>query len=66
MKRYAIVSGDEVVNVAIADYPLGENWIESDEAGIGWKHKDGKLTPQPEQASTDGGSGGGPVEPPGP
>ena len=46
--KYAILQGDVVINVAVADEPLDSNWIEAHDASIGdvW---DGEkfLTPGP-------------------
>jgi hypothetical protein len=35
-KTFAIVENGKVVNIAVADEPLTDNWIESSVAGIGW------------------------------
>lgn len=45
--RYAIVINGVVDNVAEADTPLSENWIQSDTAGIGWRLEDGELVSPP-------------------
>jgi len=34
--KYAIIELGKVVNVAIADAPLGPNWVQHDAAAIGW------------------------------
>jgi hypothetical protein len=40
IKNYAIVENGVVVNIAVSEYPLADNWHES-EAQIGWTY-DGK------------------------
>lgn len=46
--KYAILAGDTVVNVAIADGPLSDNWILIDDLypmpGIGWKYINGAFS----------------------
>jgi len=37
-KTFAIVESNKVVNIAVADQPLAENWIASNVAGIGWNY----------------------------
>jgi uncharacterized protein YbjT (DUF2867 family) len=37
-KTFAIVESGKVVNIAVADEPLADNWIESNVAGIGWDY----------------------------
>lgn len=49
IKRYAIVVDSAVVNIAVAEYPLAPNWIESDVAGIGWTYIDGVFAPPVEE-----------------
>lgn len=34
--KYAIIENFKVVNTVVADAPMGENWIQSDDAGVGW------------------------------
>jgi len=50
--NFAIVEDCVVVNVAVSDSPLADNWIElPDGAGIGWSYIDGEfvdLRPDPE------------------
>jgi hypothetical protein len=41
--RYAIVEGDVVVRVEIADCPLRNNWICSEEAEIGDRYAGGAF-----------------------
>lgn len=45
--KYPILAGDTVVNVAISDVPMGDNWICIDgldpEPGIGWKYINGAF-----------------------
>ena len=43
--KYAIIENGFVINVALADSPLADNWIENDTAGIGWSYADGVFTP---------------------
>ncbi len=38
IKRYAIVENGVVVNIAVSEYPLFSNWIESAVAGIDWTY----------------------------
>lgn len=45
--RYAIVVNNIVENVAISDYPVESNWIQSDTAGKGDLYQDGNFIPQP-------------------
>ena len=44
--RFVILENNIVVNIALADGPLGENWIQNDTAGIGWSY-DGKTFTAP-------------------
>jgi hypothetical protein len=44
--RYAIVEGGIVSNVVLADAPVESNWVETEEAGIGWLY-DGSLFTSP-------------------
>lgn len=43
--RYAIVEDGKVVNVALADEPIADNWIESDTAAIGNTYENGQFAP---------------------
>jgi hypothetical protein len=45
--KYAIVEAGVVANVVIADAPLADNWIETDQAGPGWLYQDGQFLPPP-------------------
>jgi hypothetical protein len=45
MKRYAIVSNGTVVNVAVSDAPLSADWIETQEAQIGWTWDGEQFSP---------------------
>jgi len=45
IKRYAIVVDFVVVNIAVAEHPIAQNWIESDVAGIGWSYVNGVFSP---------------------
>ena len=41
--RFAIIDNDVVVNIAIADAPIADNWIASDDACIGDLYSDGAF-----------------------
>ena len=41
--RYAIIENNRVVNVAVSDSALFENWIQSDNAEIGDKYENGTF-----------------------
>lgn len=41
--RYVILENNIVVNAAVADEPLGENWIASDQGNIGDQYLDGEF-----------------------
>ena len=44
--RFAIINqANIVVNVGLADSPMGEDWIASDTAGPGWTYANGVFTP---------------------
>lgn len=43
--RYAIIEDGKVINVAVANEPLADNWIASDTAQIGDTYADGEFTP---------------------
>ena len=45
--KYAIVEAGVVANVVVADAPLADNWIETDQAGPGWLYQDGQFTAPP-------------------
>jgi len=45
--RYAIIEADVVSNVVLADAPLADNWVETEEAGPGWGYQDGQFVPPP-------------------
>lgn len=45
--KYAIIENGVVVNVALADAPLADNWIETEVAGPGWLYADGVLSEPP-------------------
>jgi hypothetical protein len=45
--KFAIIEGGKVVNIAVADAPLADNWIEAGAAAIGWAYADGVFTPPP-------------------
>lgn len=42
--KYAILDiNNYVTNIALADAPLAENWIEAENVGIGWQFVDGQF-----------------------
>lgn len=45
--KYAIVEAGVVTNVVVADVPLADNWVETDQAGPGWLYQDGEFIPAP-------------------
>lgn len=45
--RYAIVENGTVVNVAVSDEPLADNWIASNTAAIGDLYENGQFVPPP-------------------
>lgn len=45
--KYAIVEAGVVANVVVADAPLADNWVETDQAGPGWLYQDGQFTAPP-------------------
>lgn len=45
--RYAIIENGKVVNIAIADSPIANNWIETDTGLIGQMYADGVFTDPP-------------------
>lgn len=45
--KYAIVRAGVVTNVVVADAPLADNWIETEQAGPGWLYQDGQFFPPP-------------------
>ena len=51
-KNYAIIENEIVINIALSDEPLAENWIASEEAAIGWTYIDGQFSPPPEPTPT--------------
>lgn len=42
-KRYAIVENNYVINIAVSEYPLADNWIKSETAEIWNKYIDGQF-----------------------
>jgi hypothetical protein len=49
IKKYAVVENNVVVNVVLAEEPLGQNWIESDVAAIGNAYQNNQfITSEPE------------------
>lgn len=51
MGRFAIIDHGRVVNIALADAPMGSEWVTlegvSPEPGIGWTFDQGAFTPPP-------------------
>lgn len=45
--NYAIIEGGVVANIAVADAPLAENWVEAGSAQIGWAYDGEAFTPPP-------------------
>lgn len=43
--RYAIIESGVVSNVVLADEPIADNWIKTEEAGPGWSYADGQFQP---------------------
>lgn len=43
--RYSIVVDGVVINTAVADEPLSDNWVQSDTANIGWLYDGEDFTP---------------------
>ena len=43
--RYAIVENGTVVNIAMSESALSDNWIQSDSAGIGYTYSGGMFVP---------------------
>jgi hypothetical protein len=46
-KTFAIIENGKVVNVALSETALADNWIQSDEAQIGWDYDGTSFTPPP-------------------
>jgi hypothetical protein len=51
-KTFAIVEKGKVVNVALSETALADNWIQSDDAQIGWGYDGTTFTPSPEPLPT--------------
>jgi hypothetical protein len=47
-KTFTIVESGKVVNVALSETALADNWIQSDEAQIGWDYDGTTFTAPPE------------------
>jgi hypothetical protein len=45
--QFAIIENGVVTNVVVADEALESNWIETDQAGIGWLYQNGEFLPPP-------------------
>jgi hypothetical protein len=52
VRTFCIIENGKVVNRAIADKPLADNWIEV-EADIGDEFRDGKVTKAPKPKEPD-------------
>ena len=46
-KNFAIIESGKVVNVALSETALADNWVQSDEAQIGWTFEGGQFVPPP-------------------
>jgi hypothetical protein len=51
-KTFAIVENGKVVNVALSETALADNWIQSDEAQIGWDYDGTNFIAPPEPVPT--------------
>jgi hypothetical protein len=51
-KVFAIVENNKVVNIALSETALADNWIQSDEAQIGWDYDGSKFTQPPDPTPT--------------
>jgi hypothetical protein len=51
-KTFAIVENGKVVNVALSETALADNWIQSDEAQIGWDYDGTSFIAPPDPAPT--------------
>lgn len=52
--KYAIIENNIVINVALANAPIADNWIASDTAAIGDTYENNQfIKPQPPQPSTE-------------
>ena len=51
-KKFAIVENGKVVNVALSETALAANWIQSDEAEIGWDYDGTSFTEPPPPTPT--------------
>jgi hypothetical protein len=47
-KTFAIVESGKVINVALSEAPLADNWFQSDVAQIGWSYDGSTFSPPPE------------------
>jgi hypothetical protein len=45
--KYAIIENNTVINVAVADQPLADNWIASEAAAIGDGYENGQFIKPP-------------------
>jgi hypothetical protein len=43
--KFAIIEAGVVTNVVVANAPLADNWIETDQAGPGWLYQNGEFLP---------------------
>jgi hypothetical protein len=51
VKKYAIVKDGKVINVALSDDPLGDDWVLSEKVAIGDLYDGGKFTKPVQQQS---------------
>jgi hypothetical protein len=45
--RYAIIEAGVVSNVVLADAPMADNWVETEQAGPGWLYDGSTFSPPP-------------------
>jgi hypothetical protein len=45
--KFAIIENGVVSNVVVADAPLENNWVETEQAGPGWLYQNGEFLPPP-------------------
>jgi hypothetical protein len=51
-KTFAIVESGKVVNIALSETALADNWVQSEVAQIGWNYDGATFTPSPEPVFT--------------
>lgn len=52
VSKYAIVENGVVLNVALAEAPLADNWVATTNAGPGWLYQNGEFIPAPPTVPT--------------